>query len=320
MVCHQSFTRKKRQIVSFADFIGFHRLIVGIYNREGLTNYYQVSRVTLSCRFKIFFDNPVGPKIVWNIFPPDFPKPWVYGVDGKWLRRQGVFIIHRNITTKENIYWSYAPSESYLALYRDMETITNISGFVFPVGAISDWKGSIVAAVSSYLGPVPHQRCLTHVERTAKNLLPKNSPFLATLILRSIAEQLITVTNEKEKEEWLEKLDHWKNEHGMMLTEKTTSFDTKRRWWYTHGNLRRGYNLLSKGQEPFFVHLINPLIPKSNNSVEGVISQASGKLSDHRGMKTEQQVSFLSWYMAFSRIKTKQDLRKLWGAWRKMKK
>ncbi|OGG09492.1 hypothetical protein A2781_06795 [Candidatus Gottesmanbacteria bacterium RIFCSPHIGHO2_01_FULL_42_27] len=102
-----------------------------------------------------------------------------------------------------------------------------------------------------------------------------------------------------------------------MQTEKTISFDTKHKWWYTHGNLRRGYNLLSKEQEPFFIHLANTLIPKSNNSVEGVISQASNKLSDHRGMKSNQQVSFLSWYMAFSRVKTRRDLKKLWGEWRK---
>ncbi len=282
-----------------------------------MTRYYQVSRVTLSHRFKIFFDNPLSPEIVWNLFPPDFSKPWVYAVDGKWLRRQGVFIIHRNITTRENIYWSFAPSESYLAFYRDMEAITNLSGFLLPIGAVSDWKGSIVASVSSYLGQIPHQRCLTHVQRTAKNLLPQNSPFPAALKLRSIAAQLININSEKEKEGWLIQLNGWKKEHENMLTEKTIGFDTKHKWWYTHGNLRRGYNLLSKEQEPFFIHLSNPLIPKSNNSVEGVISQASGKLSDHRGMKTNQQVSFLSWYMAFSRIKTRWDLRKLWGIWRK---
>ena len=228
-----------------------------------------------------------------------------------------MFIIYRNITTKENIYWSYAPSESYLAFYRDMETVIKLAGFILPVGAVSDWKGSIVASVSSYLGQIPHQRCLTHVQRTAKNLLPKNSPFPATLKLRSIATQLININSEKEKEEWLSKLNEWSKEYGYMLTEKTTSFNTKHKWWYTHGNLRRGYNLLSKEQEPFFIHLYNPLIPKSNNSVEGVISQASNKLSDHRGMKTNQQISFLFWYMAFSRVKTRLDLKKLWGIWRK---
>lgn len=279
--------------------------------------HYRVSRTTLSLRFKIFFDHPVSPEVLWKIFPPNFSRPWVYAVDGKWLRRQGVFLIHRNITSKENIYWSYAPSESYLAYYRDMETITKLAGFIYPLGAVSDWKGSIVASISSYMGKIPHQRCLTHVQRTARNLLPKNSPFPSTLKLRSIAAQLINVSNKKEMKEWKKKLDYWGKENGYMLREKTISLDTKHKWWYTHGNLRRGYNLLSKEQEPFFIHLTNSLIPKSNNSVEGVISQASGKLADHRGMKTIQQVSFLSWYMAFTRVKTRRDLKRLWDAWRR---
>lgn len=194
-----------------------------------------------------------------------------------------------------------------------MEEITRLPRFSFPVAAVSDWKGSIVASVSSYLGSIPHQRCLTHVERTAKNLLPRNSPFMATLKLRSIAAQLINIVNEKEKNDWLGESNDWRKESGHMLTEKTIGFDTKHKWWYTHGNLRRGYNLLSKEQDPFFVHLTNPLIPKSNNSVEGVISQACGKLSNHRGMRTKQQVSFLVWYMAFSKVKTRQDFKKLWG-------
>jgi len=207
-----------------------------------------------------------------------------------------------------------------MAFYRDMEAITRLPGFTFPIAAVSDWKGSIVASVTSYMGSIPHQRCLIHVERTAKNLLPRNSPFVATLKLRSIAVQLIKIASGKERTEWLNKLDEWKKENESMLTVKTLSFDTKHKWWYTHGNLRRGFNILTKEQDPFFIHLTNPLIPKSNNSVEGVISQASGKLSDHRGMKTLQQVYFLSWYMAFSRIKTGKDLKRLWGAWRRTKK
>ena len=129
--------------------------------------------------------------------------------------------------------------------------------------------------------------------------------------------QLTKVDSQEERREWAKKLSGWEKENGHLLKEKTISLDTKHKWWYTHGNLRRGYNLLSKEQEPFFVYLKNSSIPKSNNSVEGAISQASGKLADHRGMKTIQQASFLSWYMAFSSVKTKRDLKKLWDAWGK---
>lgn len=100
-----------------------------------------------------------------------------------------------------------------------------------------------------------------------------------------------------------------------MLQEKTIGEGTKKKWWYTHGNLRRAWKLLTDDWYPFFVHLENEQIPHSNNSLEGTISQMKNKLSDHRGMKTPQQVSFISWYMTFTRVKNRRHLLKLWGYW-----
>ena len=65
---------------------------------------------TLSLKFKPFFDNPLTPEEVWKIVPPRITfdkKPWVYGVDGKWLRRSGIILIHRDLTHKENLFWSF---------------------------------------------------------------------------------------------------------------------------------------------------------------------------------------------------------------------
>ncbi len=320
--CGRTFVwQKVKPDVSWADFVAFFELIKGKVNREKIGETSGLSRPTISTRFKVFFEHPLPAKLVWEILPvKPLSSPWVYGVDGKWLRRNGVFLINRNITTGENLYWSFASSESYLALYQDLEALVNLPGFHLPLGAVSDWKGAIVSAVASYLGDIPHQRCLTHVERTAKSLLPKHSPFPATLALRRIALGLIEVSNELEEYIWQLELADWRTQYGFMLTERTVNPNAKHRWWYTHGNVRRAWSLLTKDQEPFFIHLKQPFIPSSNNSLEGTISQMSGKLSDHRGMKTPQQVSFLSWYMAFSRVKNTADLKKLWGCWKREKK
>jgi len=80
--------------------------------------------------------------------------------------------------------------------------------------------------------------------------------------------------------------------------------------------LRRAWHLLTNDWYPFFVHLNYPLFPNTNNSLEGVNSQLKNKLNDHRGMKTAQQVSFLFWYLSFTRTKTKQNLKKLWDYWK----
>lgn len=247
-------------------------------------------------------------------------NPWIYGVDGKHLHRQGVFLIHRDVTNKENLFWSFWPSESYLALETDLKILIGIidsSKASLPVGAISDWKGAIVAAVVCHFGPIPRQRCLTHVENLAKRLLPENSPYPATRELRLLAKTLSFLSDKAAMIDWLWKLELWQQKYEGMLKEKTLGIGTKKKWWYTHGSLRRGFRLLTRDQKPFFVYLDNPLIPKTNNSLEGVNSQAVQKLGDHRGMKIPQQVSFLSWHLTFGRIKNNEDLKKLWDLWKK---
>ena len=135
---------------------------------------------------EVFFDKFVSPKDVWMVLPATLTKtndPWILAVDGKWLHRNGVVMIYRDITNRENIFWSFHSSESYPALCTDLGTLSGLLGSRLPSGVISDWKGSIRAGVATYFGDIPHQRCLTHVSREAKRFLPKRSSFRAVLVL-----------------------------------------------------------------------------------------------------------------------------------------
>jgi len=52
-------------------------------------------------------DHPLTAADIWNILPPATgmsTTSWIHGCDGKWLGRVGVFFIHRNVTTKENLF------------------------------------------------------------------------------------------------------------------------------------------------------------------------------------------------------------------------
>lgn len=304
-----------------------------------------ISRSTLSVKFKIFFDCPLIPEKVWSILPPkanndigtktdintnlgcNKQKPWVLGLDGKWLKRGGVIMVYRDVTRRENLFWSFWNSESYLALKTDLEELARLLGenkgqdqkANYPSGIISDWKGSIVSGVSIFFPHLPHQRCLAHVVRQAKRLLPKKSPFLSTRLLRAIAGKLVHVRSEQEKRTWIFSLIQWERQYDHRLKERTVGTGTKKKWWYTHGNLRRGWKLLTQDWEPFFIHLDYPLIPHSNNSLEGVNSQLKKALGNHRGMKVSQQASFAFWYFTFSRVKNRPNLKKLWDEWKQQK-
>ena len=322
LVCGKSFSRNKNTPSFFKEFGEFQKLIVGKTNRKSLLELEEISRPTLSKRFKVFFDRFVSAQEVWRVLPPTLTRsndPWVLAIDGKWLRRAGVVMIYRDVTHGENLFWSYHSSESYQALYTDLEVLISLLGSRLPSGVISDWKGSIVTGVATYLPGIPHQRCLAHVVREAKRFLPKGSSFRGVLVLREISKQLPHIKTRKEATDWKAKLIHWELAYGHLLKERSLSpteqTKTGSKWWYTHGNLRRAWHLLTNDWYPFFVHLDHPL-PNTNNSLEGVNGQAKLKLQNHRGMKTPQQVSFLFWYITFTRTKTKQELRILWDYWK----
>lgn len=208
-------------------------------------------------------------------------------------------------------------SETYEEIAKDVHALADHLRNHCPAGAVSDWKGAIVSAVASHFGSVPHQRCLSHVERQAKRLLPLHSPFEATQVLRQIATLLLLVERPADPKVWKAYLARWEKHHGFMLKEKTHApLGTTRSWWYTHGNLRRAWRLLTHDQPPLFVFLINSLIPKTNNALEGVNSNLKQKLGNHRGMRIAKQAAFLSWYLAFTRVKTQKDLKKLWDWWK----
>jgi len=315
LTCRFSFLRQHNQ-TTFKQFSQFYQLATGRVNRLQLWQQNRQSRKTLSVTFKPFFFRPLSATETWQVLPPRLTSPWVYGVDGKWLKRLGVFILHRNVTTGENLYWSFNLSESYQALITDMAKLVELLSCSLPIAAVSDWKGAIVNAVTDGFGEIPHQRCLTHVDRTAKALLPQRSPFEATLKLRGIGEQLIKINSWIEVDAWLKQLAKWYDRYGLMLKERTKNPETKRGWWYTHGDLRRAWRLLTDYQKPFFEHLDCPILPRSNNSLEGTFSQAVNKLINHRGMEINQQVSFLNWYFTFTRVKNRTDLFKLWAYWK----
>jgi hypothetical protein len=284
----------------------------------------EISRPTLSKKFKVFFDKPVSPSSCWRLLPPTLvtsKEPWVLAIDGKWLRRSGVVMIYRDITHRENIFWSFHSGETYTAIQEDLQALVETLGVHSPSGVISDWKGSIVSGVGSNFDHLPHQRCLAHVVREVRKLLPRNSNLVAVLVLRKIGEQLPDIKTKGQDADWKALLIKWHEKHGELLLTKSLSptEQTKQghsRWWYTHGNLRRAWHLLTNDWHPFFVHIYHPLIPSTNNSIEGVNSQLKNKLLNHRGMKTSQQVSFLFWYLIFTRTKTKADLKKIWGGWK----
>lgn len=298
--------------MSFADFVSFHSFVAGKQSKEGLVESLGTSRTTLWRKFRPFFRFVISPSVVNQIFPVRGQGRWVLGLDGMWLHRFGVVMIYRDVSSGENLWWSWQKSESCQNLTENFYRLFLLVEKNTPVGVISDWKGAFVSLTEAFFPGTPHQRCLAHLVREGKRLLPDGSPFFFTLELRAIFQEIIFITDPSDYFDWSQKLESWLGNYEHLLRVKSTNLETKHGWWYTHGNLRRAIRLLTKNQESLFVYLHHPLIPKTNNSLEGVNSQLKRKLGDHRGMRPTQQISFCFWTLAFSRVKSPADLRKLW--------
>lgn len=228
-------------------------------------------------------------------------------------------MIYRDTTTGVNIFWSCHSSESYEALQKDFDQLYLLIKDHLPKGIVSDWKNSITACVKAYFPNIAYQRCLSHLKREACHLLPLKSPYSQTRELRNIALDVLNIFDPSDYYDWSIKLSDWLKKNESFLKEKTIGIGTKKKWWYTHGNPRRAIKILAKNQEYTFRFLKHPFLPKTNNSLEGTNSQIKAKLGNHRGMKFNQQVSFIFWWLAFNRLKNLKDLRRLWVYLKKKK-
>jgi len=317
-MCHLSFGKPKKQPLRFSDFIKFYDFVLNKVNKLAIIEKVFVSRTSLWRKFKPFFGYSPTPEGSIFLLPKNASNiksiPWVLGIDGKWLRRKGVVMIYRDVTSKANLYWSYHSSESYEAVEKDFEKLLPIIKDSFPSGVITDWKGALVSAVNMFLPSTPHQRCLSHVQRQLLRFLPLRSPMPATQRLRVIAKTINDIKTHEEKYYWVSSVNYWISKYKNLLKEKTIGIGTKKKWWYTHGNTRRAVKILTFDEKHLFAYLNYQFIPNTNNSLEGSNSQMKTKLSNHRGMKVHLQVIFIFWLLTFRRVKNRKDLKRLWDS------
>ena len=280
--------------------------------------------MTIYTTFLPFLTRPPSPELLMRVAPPTATAhacvSWAYGVDGFWFHRDRIVLLQRDVTHKETLWWSLHLSESAASVFPAIAACGAVVCHDRLLGVVSDWKSALRTSVSAVFGNIPHQRCVTHVVRTAKRLLPERSPFLATRRLRDLAHALHRIKNADDQHTWYTAMTRWGYLYGDMLTEKTIApKGSAHRWWYTHGNLRRGWRLFTHEHTALFQYIAVSVLPATNNSLEGVNRSLAGKISIHRGLTIDLQVSLVFWSCAFSRVKTPEEIRRLWDMWRRSK-
>lgn len=216
-------------------------------------------------------------------------------MDGDWFPDNRVVIVYKDWQTKKILLWRFASGEFKEEILSDINFLLE-NGYPLK-GVTSDWGGGIVAAVSVLNLPnLPHQRCLVHTQLFGERLLTKNPETQAGRELLEIVYQLNSLKRPSEEITWTAWLSRWAKRHEQTLLEKSYG-EGGRRWWYTHGNLRRVYYSLIHTLDHLFLYLKFPPLPKDTNCLEGFFGQLDSKMGRHRGQTTGRREAFIAWYL-----------------------
>jgi hypothetical protein len=182
--------------------------------------------------------------------------------------------------------------------------------FPSPTVVVCDGQKGILLAIAGRWSDTKVQRCMFHVWQNIRVKLTLHPQTVAGQELLQLTRDLWQVQTLEQANNWQRRLETWYKHHGDFIRERTYKLETelgKRRWWYTHRNLRSAYKQLHKLliAKQLFTYLdagiltqTNQSIPRTTNYVEGGInSQLRTKLKLHRGMNEEHQRRLVEWYL-----------------------
>lgn len=225
-------------------------------------------------------------------------------IDADWFGNENCLIVYRDYPTGEIIFFRYAQGEHKYIFMQDIAFLIQ-NGYPLK-GIVSDWKGSIVAAIQEiamkyFEGNLPHQRCLVHTQLQCQTFLTKRPKTEAGRNLLELVHMLNQVNSLYQKNILFLWLNRFEKRFLIVIKERTYSFD-KKNWWYTHKYLRRTFLMLKNNWDNLFVYLEYPYLVKDTNRLEGLFSQLDTKLGRHRGLSKENKGCFLYWFFYLKRF------------------
>jgi hypothetical protein len=212
-------------------------------------------------------------------------------MDATFFRRsEGLLVCRAN---SRNLYWKEIVSEK-IEYYADCLDVLEAAGFLFQSFVIDGRKG-VRELLQERYPEIPIQLCQFHQIQTITQKLTKRPKLPAGKELRMIALALTRTT----REECIHSLDHWYEQWGSFLKERTYSVERKRRWRYTHEKLRSAYFSLRRNLPWLFTYLDYRAlhIPNTTNSCDGSFTHWKGKVRIHRGIKKRRKKKMIDYLL-----------------------
>lgn len=200
---------------------------------------------------------------------------------------------------KDIIFWQFCIRETYHNWMVAFSKLLEI-GYL-PLSVTSDKHGSLVSAVAKMFSHIPHQYCLVHIQRRCQTLLTKNPQTQAGKDLLELTYFINQIKTHSEKQIFLSWLARYEKRWGEFLKQRTYATDpnSKKKWWYTHKNLRAAFRHIKTSTDNMFFYLDNEDVPKDTNGLEAEFTHLKQKLNSHRGLTRKRQENFVKWYLFF---------------------
>ena len=208
-------------------------------------------------------------------------------IDWIWISNEICLIIYYEYIQKKVIRFWFYDGEKYKHIKKDLEVLKNEFKYEIEYFVV-DWGKQIKKAIEEIYTQSKIQRCLTHIQRQVTTFISKNPKHISGKELQKI------VTFEKfgNKKEFIKEFDLWEEKWSWYLKEKSYSLNNS--WWYKHKKIRATRSHIKNAIPHMFFYLDDESVKRSSNDLEWYNWVLSGHIFNHRGLKKERLISFIS--------------------------
>jgi hypothetical protein len=285
-VLHQNTQRHHRWETSFKSWL------VGNQSQAAVAAHLGITPRALRKRFASFWEGDTRDVVIQH---------GVTGVilDGTTIVGRHLWALIAQCVAGNVIGWSFESGENYRAWHA---LLTRLSlGEVKPLFVVCDGHKGLLKAVREVWGAdVVIQRCIVHVVRMVRLRLTKRPKTAAGRSLLRLMPLLEVAQTPTAVLLWQCGYEAWLKHYDEALKQRTNNPEGKRKWWYTHKNLRAVRSLLNNASPDMFHFLDNSNIPRTSNRIEGGInSRLKELLYRHRGLVPKKQIKLVDRYLHY---------------------
>ncbi len=229
------------------------------------------------------------------------PRSVALVVDMTFFGDFGV-VVFRDQTTKENLWWMFAPTErtEYYALGR--RTLEDLGYTIQSVTADG------LPGLPSVFAGIPFQYCHFHARKNITKYLTRNPQTEAGVQLKLLMSSLHLFDEQR----FGIALDTWEDAHRNFLAERTVREDGS--WCYTHRRLRGALRSLRRMAPYLFTYRKYDFsIPRTTNALEGHFAHIKVRVRAHRGLSLRRKEKMVALILTASSAQYTNNLpKRLW--------